>query len=86
MLFDEDFIEEIIEHSPPPLVSHAALAERNADEDEDEEADPDAVKPADRGRKRGDSSVSGDRGNRTGDRDSPGERRHRGDGPQYGNP
>jgi len=39
MLFDEDFMEDIIEHSPPPLVSHAAVAERGLEDEEREETD-----------------------------------------------
>lgn len=51
MLFDEDFIDDIIEHSPPPLVSHAAVAERGP-EDADREESDERKDPADRGDER----------------------------------
>lgn len=39
MLFDEEFIDDIIEHSPPPVTSHAAVAERGPAEQERARAD-----------------------------------------------
>lgn len=84
MLFDEDFMADIIEHSPLPRARHAAVA-AGGPEDEDGERDDDGVAGPDRGTDRGDSSVTGDRGNRTGDRDSPGAPAHHGDDQHHGN-